>query len=146
MVELATTSDCSRVSRVEKLRFEALGKQGALRRPIAGFETPSLFTLRTGPWYVPGIMSDMKATTGSVPRDAPVSRAPAHDVDPHRGDVDVTLLLHMLSMTPAERLDYHDAVRRSSLSMRRAGRKHYGVTGYDDIDPESAPPPDGSGR
>jgi hypothetical protein len=88
----------------------------------------------------------MKPTTESVHCDAPASGAEAHDVDPHFGDVDVTLLLHMLSMTPAERLDYHDAVRRSLLSMRRAGRRHYGVTGYDDIDPESAPPPDGPGR
>lgn len=65
-------------------------------------------------------------------------------VDPHDGDVDVTLLWHMLSMTPAERLDYHDAVRKSALELRRAGRKHYGITGYDDIDPESVAPSDGS--
>ena len=65
-------------------------------------------------------------------------------VDPHDGDVDVTLLWHMLSMTPAERLDYHDAVRKSALELRRAGRKHYGITGYDDIDPESVAATDGS--
>lgn len=65
-------------------------------------------------------------------------------VDPHDGDVDVTLLWHMLSMTPAERLDYHDAVRKSALEMRRAGRKHYGIAGYDDIDPESVAATDGS--
>jgi hypothetical protein len=45
------------------------------------------------------------------------------EIDPHAGDVDVTLLQHMPSMTPAERLDYHDAVRRSALEMRRAGRE-----------------------
>jgi hypothetical protein len=66
------------------------------------------------------------------------------EVDPHDGDVDVTLLWHMLSMTPAQRLEYHDTVRRSLLEMRRAGRRHYGITGYDELDPESAPPPDRS--
>jgi hypothetical protein len=65
------------------------------------------------------------------------------DFNPHDGDVDITLLWHMLSMTPAERLDYHDAIRRSLLEMRRAGRRHYGITGYDEIDPESTPPADG---
>jgi hypothetical protein len=67
------------------------------------------------------------------------------EVDPHDGDVDVTLLWHMLSMTPAERLDYHDAARRSALEMRRAGRRHYGITGYDDIDPDSSAPIEESG-
>jgi hypothetical protein len=66
-------------------------------------------------------------------------------IDPHEGEVDVTLLWHMLSMTPAQRLAYHDAVRQSALALRRAGRKHHGITGYDDIDPESSTPADGSG-
>jgi hypothetical protein len=48
----------------------------------------------------------------------------------------------MLSMTPAERLDFHDQVRRSALEMRRAARKHYGITGYDDIYPKSDVPGD----
>lgn len=60
------------------------------------------------------------------------------DVDPHGGDVDMTLIDHMLSMTPAERLDFHDAFRQSLLEMRRAGRAHHGITGYDDLDPESS--------
>jgi hypothetical protein len=66
------------------------------------------------------------------------------EVDPHAGDVDVTLLWFTLSMTPAERLDYQDAARRSALEMRRAGRRHHGITGYDDLDPESSAPVQGS--
>jgi hypothetical protein len=69
----------------------------------------------------------------------------ADEVDPHAGDVDVTLLWHMLSMTPDERLDYHDSVRQWALELRRAGRERYGITGYDEIDPESSPSPEGSG-
>jgi len=60
------------------------------------------------------------------------------------GDVDLSLLWQMLAMTPTQRLSFHDAMRKSALEMRRAGRKHYGITGYDDIDPESVAPADGS--
>jgi hypothetical protein len=83
-----------------------------------------------------GIMLDMDAKKESATSE-PLGRPPAGvDVDPHDGDVDITPLWHMLSMTPAERLDFHDAFRRSLLEMRRAGRKHYGITGYDEIDPQ----------
>jgi hypothetical protein len=65
------------------------------------------------------------------------------EIDPHAGDVDITLLQFMLSMTPMERLEYHDAARRWVLELRRAGRKHYGITGFDELDPESYPPVEG---
>ena len=84
------------------------------------------------------------ATNESVRTEPQASEAHPLDLDPHDGDFDITLLWHMLSMTPAERLDYHDAVRKSLLAMRRAGRRRYGITGYDDLDPESAAPGDGS--
>jgi hypothetical protein len=84
----------------------------------------------------------MDAKMESVRHEPPPAAEPL-DIDPHDGEVDITLLWHMLSMTPTERLDYHDAMRRSLLEMRRAGRRHYGIAGYDEIDPESAPPVDG---
>lgn len=60
------------------------------------------------------------------------------------GEVDLSLLWQMQAMTPAQRLSFHDAMRQSALEIRRAGRKHYGITGYDDIDPESVAPTNGS--
>jgi hypothetical protein len=68
------------------------------------------------------------------------------EIDPHAGDVDITLLQFMLSMTPQQRLEYSDAMRRSLLELRRAGRKHYRITGYDDLDPQSSPSPEEPGR
>jgi len=70
--------------------------------------------------------------------------AKIEEIDPHAGDVDITLLHFMLSMTPAERLEYHDSARRWVLELRRAGRKHYGITGFDELDPESYPAVEGS--
>jgi hypothetical protein len=67
------------------------------------------------------------------------------EIDPHDGDVDVSQLWHMLSMTPAERLDYHDAVWRSALEMHRVGRRRHGITGYDCLDPEFSSRIEGSG-
>jgi hypothetical protein len=49
-------------------------------------------------------------------------------IDPHAGDVDITILQFMLSMTPAQRLEYHDAARRWVLELLREGRKHYGIS------------------
>ena len=68
------------------------------------------------------------------------SSQPALDeIDPHDGEVDVSLLWFTLAMTPAERLTYHDSARKSALLFRRVGRRYRGITGHDELDPESYP-------
>jgi hypothetical protein len=62
------------------------------------------------------------------------------EIDPHAGDVDITQLWFTLAMSPVERLEYHDQMRLSVLELRRAGRNYYGITGHDDLDPESSAP------
>lgn len=58
------------------------------------------------------------------------------DVDPHSGEVDLTLIRYNLSLSLAERFDQHDRARELALMFWRAGLKRRG------IDPESAPTPE----
>jgi hypothetical protein len=60
----------------------------------------------------------------------------AIDVDPHSGEVDLTLIRDNLLLTPAERLEQHDRARDFALMVWRAGLKRRS------IDPESAPTPE----
>jgi hypothetical protein len=48
------------------------------------------------------------------------------EADPHAGEVDLTLLRHNLSLSPAQRLEQHDRAREFALIVWRAGLKHHG--------------------
>lgn len=69
--------------------------------------------------------------------DKPAGPSDGTELDPHAGEVDLTLIRYNLSLTPAERLDQHDRAREFALMVWRAGLKRRGI----DPDDPAAPMP-----
>lgn len=52
----------------------------------------------------------------------PATRDPLPDDE----DIDVALVEHLLTLTPAERIERHEAALELVRALRRAGTEHYG--------------------
>lgn len=52
----------------------------------------------------------------------PATREPVPDDE----DIDVALVEHLLTLTPAERIERHEAAIELVRALRRAGTEHYG--------------------